>query len=57
MGVPRLFQERWAIDQTFILTTIVPSDAPVFRSYEVRLAPDGRPGPLTPVRLPRCQWR
>lgn len=39
-------------DQTFILTTIVPSDAPVFRSYEVRLAPDGHPGPLTPVRLP-----
>lgn len=39
-------------DQTFILTTIIPSDAPVFRNYEVQLAPDGHPGPLTQVRLP-----
>lgn len=39
-------------DQTFLLTTVIPSNAPVVRSYEVRLAADGRPGPLTQVRLP-----
>ena len=39
-------------DRTFVFTTVVPSDAPVYRTYEIRLGDDGQPGPLTQVRLP-----
>lgn len=39
-------------DRTFVFTTVVPSDAPVFRTYEIHLDNGGQPGPLTQVRLP-----